>query len=512
MSEISAGLQALGTPTLIMFLVGGVILGFVVGILPGLSTSNTAAILLPFVLMVPVETGLVLIVAIYAGAQYGGAVPAILLNVPGEAGSAATALDGYPMTRQGRGAEAIGIARMASVLGLLGVGAAILLIGPLGRIALNFGPAETFLVAVIGILIVSGVVAEDPAKGVAAGLTGVLLASMGANPFTGEPRLTFGFVELYDGVPLIPAIIGLFALSEMALTARALVDGRHTLVSAATDQPKQSVRDGLVVTLRHPRAVVRSSVVGFILGVIPGVGNAVTNFVAYAAAKRASKTPEMFGKGAPEGVIASEASDNAGTGGGMIPTLALGIPGSATGAVMLAALFLQGVQPGPRFMDQQGEVAYTILFALLIANILILPLGVALARPIVAITRVPLTLLVPGVTVICIVGVYASQNSIFDVYLAVIFGALGYLMRRGGFPIVPVILGIVLGPLLENNLIRSLQLGRGELSYFADGMIAKLLLLVIALMVASTIWRMVRRPRRRTESTTDAASLDRVAS
>lgn len=496
MEPILEGLRLVVEPLLLLALFGGVVAGFIVGVLPGLSTSNTAAILLPFTLTVPVEVGLVLIVSIYAGAAYGGAIPAILLNIPGEAGSAATALDGYPMTRQGRAAEALGIARMASVIGgAIGAGAAILMIGPLADYALRFGPAEMFLVAVLGLTMVGAVVGDNPSKGLFAALLGMLIAAMAADPFTGQARFTMGFLQLYEEVPFVPALIGLFAFTEMLLLARHAGQNEQLggVSTAGVSLGLRAVADGVRTTLRQPVNVLRSSFIGLGLGIIPGIGTAISNFVAYGQARSRSKHPELFGKGSPEGVVASEACDNAVTGGAMVPMLALGIPGSATTAVLLAALYLQGIQPGPQVLRNFPAESYALLIALFVANLLILPLGVLLAGPMILITRVKIEILVPIVLVVCVVGTYAFRNSLFDVGLAFVFGLLGILMRSRGFPVVPLVLGLILGPIAEENFIRSLQLGRYRASFFVSSTISKILVLFLLLIVVGAARRAWRR-------------------
>jgi putative tricarboxylic transport membrane protein len=479
LDNITSGLDLLLQPAPLMWLVVGVSVGFVVGVLPGLSTSNTAALLLPFAITLPLENSLVLIVSIYAGAQFGGAVPAILFNVPGEAGSAVTALDGYPLAKKGQAGLAIGIARMASVLGGVISGFFVLfLLQPLGALSLKFGAREMFAIIVLGLVVASSLMGGSARKGLMVGLFGLLLAVVGVSPGTAETRFTFGELQLYDGIPFLAALIGVFAISEMLmLVGSPLMQKRQKEQAMQPGGLRKETRDaidGVKATLRQPGAVARSSGVGIILGIIPGLGAAVANFISYSFEKRRSKTPEEFGKGSHKGIIASEACDNAVASSSLIPTFTLGIPGSATMAVVLAAFYLQGIQPGPRVLQSNSAEVYAVAIALIAASILILPLGVLLAGPLASVTKVPLSFLVPTVLFMSMVGVYAIRNSIFDVGLALCFGVIGLLLRLNGYPVIPLILGIILGPLAEEYLLRSMQLADGP-SYFFGSVVVNIL-------------------------------------
>ncbi len=479
LDNITAGLGLLLQPAPLMWLVVGVSVGFVVGVLPGLSTSNTAALLLPFAITLPLENSLVLIVSIYAGAQFGGAVPAILFNVPGEAGLAVTALDGYPLAKRGQAGLAIGIARMASVLGgVIGGFFVLFLLQPLGALSLKFGAREMFAIIVLGLVVASSLMGGSARKGLLIGLLGLLLAVVGVSPGTAETRFTFGELQLYDGIPFLAALIGVFAISEMLmLVGSTLMQNRQREQAVDSGGLRKETRDaidGVKATLKEPGAVARSSGVGIILGLIPGLGAAVANFISYSFEKRRSKTPEEFGKGSHKGIIASESCDNAVASSSLIPTFTLGIPGSATMAVVLAAFYLQGIQPGPRVLQSNSAEVYAVAIALIAASILILPLGVVLAGPLASVTKVPLSFLVPTVLFMSMVGVYAIRNSIFDVGLALFFGVIGLLLRLNGYPVIPLILGIILGPLAEEYLLRSLQLADGP-GYFFGSVVVNIL-------------------------------------
>ena len=508
LDNITSGLDLLLQPAPMMWLVVGVSVGFVVGVLPGLSTSNTAALLLPFAITLPLENSLVLIVSIYAGAQFGGAVPAILFNVPGEAGSAVTALDGYPLAKKGQAGLAIGIARMASVLGGVISGLFVLfLLEPLGALSLKFGAREMFAIIVLGLVVASSLMGGSARKGVMVGLLGLLLAVVGVSPGTAETRFTFGELQLYDGVPFLAALIGVFAISEMLMLVGSDQMQKNQkeqgIKPGGLRKETRDAIDGVKATLKQPGAVGRASGVGIILGIIPGLGAAVANFISYSFEKRRSKTPEEFGKGSHKGIIASEACDNAVASSSLIPTFTLGIPGSATMAVVLAAFYLQGIQPGPRVLQTNSAEVFAVALALIVASVLILPLGVVLAGPLASVTKVPLSLLVPTVLFMSMVGVYAIRNSIFDVGLALFFGVVGLLLRLNGYPVIPLILGIILGPLAEEYLLRSLQLADGP-SYFFGSIVVNILWAILVAALAAMAFSSVRKRRNERAAVTES--------
>lgn len=492
---IVAGFEVLLRPESIMYLLLGVVVGFAVGVLPGFESGNAAALALPLSMGLAPESALIFMAAIYVSSQFAGAVPAILLNVPGTPGAAATAIDGYPMTRQGRAGEAIGIARMASAMGgMIGCAVVIVVIGPLSGVALQFQSPEVFLVTIIGLTVIGTVVGDTPRKGILSALLGLMVASMAASPQTAEPRLTFGFLDLYDEIPFIPVIIGLFAFTEMFLIA-----GRRSILGPDSDldalrQPGwlsilRDAIDGMRKTLGYPVDIVRSALIGLGIGIIPGMGVTISNFVAWGEAKRRSRRPERFGHGAEEGVIASEACDNAVTSATMVPTLTLGIPGGGTAAVMLAALYLHGVQPGPRLMETHGPEAYAVLLAMFFASLLILPIGTLLAAPMAQVVRLPPPYLVPIVLTIAVIGSFAMRTSMFDVGLALTFGVVGVLMRLSGYPVIPLVLGLILGPIIERNFLRSLALEHGSpLVFFRSGT-SLLLWTLLALIIFFSIRR-----------------------
>jgi putative tricarboxylic transport membrane protein len=511
-NDLVSGLQVLWDPAIALTVVIGVTVGFVVGALPGFGSANAAAIALPFTIGLPLEQALTLFVAVYAGSQYGGAIPAILVNVPGEPGAAATAIEGYPLAKQGKAQHAISVARMSSALGGLGGMVVVLaVIGPMAQLALKFGSREMFLVALLGLTMIVTVVRGDPRKAAVSALLGLLIAAMSANVVTGQSRLTFGFLQLQDGVPFIAALMGLFAFTQMFLIA-----GDRSLENAGAQAPPQTTAvaqvrrrsrplralqhlgreslGGMSTVFRYPVTIVRSVFIGLVFGIIPGGGAAVANFLSYGLARRRSKTPELYGKGAAEGIVAAEVADNAVAGGTLIPTMILGVPGTGTAAVMLAALVLHGVQIGPDVMRTEGVAVYATLFGLLFASLMILPLGVILATPLTLITKAKPAYLVPIIIVLSLAGTYADRNSLFDVGIALAFGVLGLVMRQTGYPVIPMIMALILGPLAEENFLRSLSLGDNSPAYFFQSTVAVILtLLIVGILVGSLVGRHRRR-------------------
>lgn len=505
-ASIGEGMAILFQPSSLAWLVGGLCLGFVVGILPGLSTSNAAALLLPFAIGLPTESSLILIVSIYAGSQFAAAIPAILMNVPGEAGSAVTALDGHAMARQGKAGLAVGVARTSTSIGGTASGIVVLLLlGPLSVLALSFNAREMLVVILIGFVVASSLMGETIRKGLMAGVLGLVLATVGASPLTGQDRFTFGELELYDGIEFIPALIGLFAISEMLyLAARSRYSGRPEKV-AYRSKIRKEISDavqGAKETVRYPGTLGQSSFIGVLIGLVPGAGTTIANFVSYSLAKRRSKNGHKFGTGHPEGVIASEASDNSVASATLVPTLTLGIPGSATMAVVLAFLHVQGIQPGPRILVTHAGEAYAAVLAMIVACLLILPLGILLASPLALITRVPFGYLVATILLISMAGAFAVRFSMFDVGLAVAFGVLGLVMRLNGYPVIPLILGLILGPLAEENLMRSLSLGDNSILYFFESTTA---ITLWALLAVSVVYLLVRSRKSPAQASSDGA-------
>ncbi|WP_158553327.1 tripartite tricarboxylate transporter permease [Peribacillus saganii] len=479
METILEALSILFTFESISFLVIGLTVGFIAGALPGFSSSNACAILLPLTIGFDLTTALIFMASIYAGAQFAGAIPAIMINTPGTMGAAATALDGYPMAQKGKAELAIGIARMASAVGgVIGAAIVLIVINPMSSFALKFGSVEMFLVALFGLTLITTIVGENVRDGLISACLGLLVAAMSADPLLGQGRFTMGFIELYDNVPFVPILIGLFGITEMYFLSKKkrLID---TDIKKIEGSSLKEVINGVVETLKYPKDIFRASILGTFIGAIPGTGTAVSNFISYGIAKKTSKNKEQFGKGAPEGIIASEACDSAVASGTLIPTLTLGIPGSSTAAIMLAAFYLHGINPGPRVMIDQAAESYAVILALGLASLLILPLGVLLATPMIQITRVKPAILVPTILLLCTIGSFALSNSMFDVFLMLVFGIMGVIMRINGYPIVPFVLAVILGPIAEANFVRAFMLSKGDFSYFFATPIALVLWAII---------------------------------
>ena len=388
------------------------------------------------------------------GSHYGGAITAILLNTPGHTPAVCTALDGYPMAQQGKGKEALHAAVISSVFGgLIGVLVLIFFTPLLARIALRFGPPEMLFVAIAGLVIAGSLTSENMADGLFAGAFGLLLGSVGADVMSGIPRLTFGVSRLRGGIPLVPLVIGLFVLSEVFAYLSAK---QHVIVNA----PLQSIslRQTLRTVLRKTKLLFSSSFMGTFIGVLPGAGGAVASFICYAEAKRKSPNPETFGKGNIEGIIATESGNNAAVGGAIVPLLALGIPGSTTTAIMYGAITIHGLIPGPRLFSETPVYAYTFLIGMLLVVFVMGVIGVAGIPLFTKMTIVPLRFVVPAIVVFSVIGAYSIRNSMFDVLLAIVFGMVGFVFKRIRIPTAPIVLGLILGPLIERNLRRSLTI------------------------------------------------------
>lgn len=473
--------QVLLTPENILLIIIGVCTGMVAGSIPGFTGTNTVAIALPFTLPMTPEIALVFLSSLYVGANYGGAIPAILINTPGTSGATATVLDAYPMSQKGQAANALGISILASVIG--GFSAAIallLLLEPIGDIAFLFTNREIFVLALFGLAAVAATLGDNLRKGLIAGFLGLTIAMMPADPTTGQRRLDFGYFALYDEVPFIPIVVGLFAISELFFLIKREAISRETDIDISS---YRGVIEGCKYVLSKPFQTGRAVVIGTLVGAMPGSGATLANFLSWAIAKTSSKFPDRFGNGNPEGVIASEASNNAVTAGALIPTLALGIPGSGTTAVMLAALLLHGVVPGPELMAEFELEAYVIMVSLLFANVILLLFAFWISKYLVRVITLPASLLVPSILVLTVIGTYAVRSQIFDIWLMVLFGAVGFVMRKNDYPLVPLLLGVILGPIAEGAFLRSMLISGGDPAVFFAGLITKILWACILLIV-----------------------------
>lgn len=455
--KMSEGLQNLFTPDTIFFLILGFILGFIVGAIPGFNDANLMSILLPFTLYISPKNAIISMSALYFAAQAAGAIPAILINIPGTPGTAATVFEGYPMSQKGKSGFALGISITASTIGsVFGATWAIILTPILGTVALMFGPAEMFMVAVFGLTVVSALTGDNMAKGLLAAVLGILISLIGADSMTAFSRGTFGILELEDGFPLVPPLLGLFGFSELLFLMRKSSVAKE----GATDSMSQEdIMEGMRECIRHKLVLLRACVAGTIIGIIPGAGATIGSFVAYGQAKQWSKSPEKYGTGFPEGLVASDSGNNAVAPAALIPLLTLGIPGSGSTTIMLVTLMLHGVDPGPRFfLNFQADV-WTILFSMLISSLLIAAVGLPVARYFKKVAFIPTQILVPIVAVLLFTGGFAWRFLPFDILLMVVFGLLGVIMKIYNYPIPALLLALILGPILEGNYLRAVRIG-----------------------------------------------------
>lgn len=442
-------------------LVFGALAGYMIGAIPGLGPSLGVALLIPFTYGLDPVVSIVGLVSLYAAAEYGGAISAVLINSPGTAAAVATAWDGYPLSKQGRAGEALNASILASGTGLF-VSTLLLALTaiPLSEFALNFGPTEYFALAVLGLSLVSGLTSGTPVKGAVAMGIGLMLATIGLDSQTGVPRFAPD-PELFEGLPLVPVLLGLYALSEVLFM---IEDG------AAKKAKSQPIKGLLAVPLssylKIKSVFLRSAVLGYAIGVIPGAGASIASFVSYAMSKRVSKHPEKFGNGSIEGVVSSEAANNAAVAGAMAPLLALGIPGSPTTAILIGALMVQGIQPGPLLFTNNPEIPYTIFAALWIGVPVMVIIGLAGARFWAKAVNIPRPAVAAIVSAICLVGAYSSHTTMFPVYVMTVFGIVGYLLRKVGVPLAPIILALVLGEMMESNFRRAMVISQGSWDIF----------------------------------------------
>lgn len=456
MLMLETALAALSVQNLLLALVG-VIAGTVVGALPGLTATMAVAVLVPFTFTMESAPALILLGAIYTGAIYGGAYSAVLLNTPGTPSAVATTFDGFPMAKQGDGDLAITLSCLASVFGgLVGALALLLLAPPLAEVALAFGPIEYFWLAMLGLTLVAALSAGDWLKGLIGACVGLMLSMIGSAVVGGDIRYTLDSPILQSGIGVVPALIGLFCIPVLI----DLVASRDEHLAITGKVSSYRLREAIQISLANKLNLTRSSVIGTVIGILPGAGGAIAALIAYSEARRASSDPDSFGKGNPAGVIASESSNNATVGGGFIPTLVLGIPGTPADAVVLGALLVQGVKTGPSLFTEQSTIVYTFMFGLIVATVLMLPVGLVLGRyAYKSIISVPKALLVPGIAVLTVIGSYAIHSNIDDVYVMLGVGVAGWVLGRFGFAAAPIVLGLILGPLAEQGFVQAWMIG-----------------------------------------------------
>jgi len=464
----------------------GCLVGTLIGVLPGIGPSAGIAILLPLTTMIPPTSGIIMMAAIYYGAMYGGSTTAIVVNIPGEASSVPTCIDGYEMAKQGRAGAALGISAISSfVAGTLGLVGLTFFAPLLANVALAFGPPEYFALMFMGLSLVISLSGRALLKGLIAMSLGLLASLIGQNPLTGAVRLTFGWVDLMAGVSFISVIIGLFAISEVMIN-----------VEAAATLIYETKIKGWMPTWKEIRqcfgAMLRSTGIGFFLGLLPGCAPAVTTFIAYDVEKRFSKTPERFGKGAIEGVAAPEGANNATTSGGFVPLFAFGLPTGPALAVLLGGLMMYGLQPGPMLFQQNPKFVWAVIASMYIGNVILLVLNLPLVGFWARIALIPFPILGPIIILCCVIGAYSIRFLMFDVWITLVFGVIGYLMRKLSFPIAPMVLATVLAPMLETSLQQSLLISLGSPFIFFTRPIAAFFMALAFLSILRGIWIQVR--------------------
>lgn len=463
---VSALLMVLSIKGLLHLVLGGIV-GLIIGILPGLGPVFGVALFLPFTFWMPPEFGLLFLGSLYVCCVYGGSITAVLLGIPGTPGSITTVFDGYELSKMGKAGVALGLSVTSSMLGgIIGVMALALFAPLLAEFALKFAPADYCALAFFGLSMVAVAAKGDTLKGLMLGVLGVLISTIGADLFTGGFRFTFGIEYLEGGIPFIPIAIGLFALSQAFILAEE--GGQISKPGKITG----GVREGIVLVFKSWATVLKNAVLGCILGVIPGVGINITNFMAYLFQKRSSRDPDSFGKGNPLGVVAPETANNACVSAELIPAFALGIPGGATAAIFLAAINVYGLKPGYAFFSDAGPVAYTLIIGLFLAQFLFFLIGIFGANYFAKVTIVPAAILVPIILALSLIGGVADRSLFIDVVIVLIFGVFGYICHKNGYPIACLILGLVLGPLVEDNFTRSLQMSHGSFSIFVSSPIS----------------------------------------
>jgi len=486
LSNLQLGFSIAFTPFNLMMAVAGVTVGILIGALPGVGPPSGVAMLLPLTFGMDPTSGIIMLAALYAGTMYGGTITAVLINTPGESASVVTCLDGYQMALQGRAGAALGIAAIGSfIAGTVGVVLLMLVSPALAKWALSFGPPETFALMLLGLTTCTMLAGDDPLKGYISMVLGLMLAMVGYDIISGDARYGFGIPEMMDGVDFLPVAIGLFGLGEVL----------HGAEQAGKAQPAtgrlrlRDVLPGMADWARCKWAIVRGTAMGFAVGVLPGAGPTVASFLAYTVEKRVAKEPEKFGKGEIKGVAGPESANNAAATGAMVPMLTLGIPGSATTAIMLGGLMMWGLRPGPMLFEKNPQFVWGLIASQYIANILLLILSTLFIPLFVRAVRIPYSILMPLIVVFCITGAYSLKNNVWDVGQMLVFGVIGYLMKKLGYSPAALVLALVLGPLAERALRQSLIISDAGVGIFFTRPISGVLMVLALLAVAVPVVR-----------------------
>lgn len=489
LSGMAQGLFSLTDPKILLLIFAGTIFGVIIGALPGLTSTMGVALLVPVTFGMSPEMGLALLGAIYCSSTYSGAISAILINIPGTPANCCTILDGYPMTLRGESGRAIALATAASAFGgFVSIFALLFLAPPLAEFALKFGAQDYFLLAIFGVSVIASLSETNMLKGLWAGVIGLFLSIIGMHPLTGDVRFTAGIAELYSGLPIVIALIGLYSIPEVISS-----------ISGSDDSKKQvnAVGSGVISQMmelfEHKILIIRATIIGIIVGIVPGAGSSIASFVAYDDAKRSSKTPEVFGTGSAEGIIASETSNNAVVGGSLIPALTLGIPGNSVSAVLLGGLMVHGLKPGPTLFIENSAIVYSFIMSLFVSNLVFIPVGLFVARYGIKLIETPASILGPLVIGLAVIGSYAINMSIVEIGLMLVIGLIGFLMKEFDVPREPMVLGLVLGSMAEGELARAFSLVHGSVSMLIKNMFTSPLSLIIIALTVMSLWQGVRK-------------------
>jgi putative tricarboxylic transport membrane protein len=491
-SNLIEGFRITLVPINFIFCFVGVLIGTLIGVLPGIGPTGTVALLLPITFYASPVSAIILLAGIYYGAMYGGSTTSILVNIPGEAASVVTCLDGYQMAQKGRAGAALGIAAFGSfIAGTIGLFGLTVLAAPLATIALKIGPPEYFALMCLGLVVLIFMARGSMVKSLIMAVFGLGLSYIGIDVITGKPRFAFGVPELWDGIGLIPLAMGLFGISEVLLNVGQMMK-RVVL--------ETRVR-GLLPNRQDWRnstpAILRGSLAGFLLGVLPGAGAVIASFVSYTIEKRVSKYPEKFGTGVIQGVAGPEAANNAAASGAFIPLFSLGIPSNSVIAILLGALILHGIRPGPSLIQDHPDIFWGTIASMYVGNALLLVLNLPLIGLWVRILRIPYPVLFPLILLFCVIGTFGPSNNLFDVFLLILFGIMGYFFRRLEYDIAPLILAFVLGPMMELNLRQSLIISNGSFAIFFQRPISAACLLAVIALFIPDLWRFLGRSAKR---------------
>ena len=495
MDIILQALDSVFTVWNLILMAVAIFLGIIGGALPGFSATMAVALMVPFTFTMDTIPGLVTIGALYASTIFGGAFSAILLKTPGTPSSIATCFDGYPMTCNGRGEEALYTASIASSFGgVIGTIILILFALPLSRVSLSFGPPEFFWLAVFGLTIIASLSSGSMLKGFTGGFIGIMISMIGMAPIGGDIRFNMGMVSLQGGVELVSVLIGFFCIPEVFRMAT--TPNQKQLIAGEVHGSTKALKDAWHNVIRHMGNTVRSSILGAVIGILPGAGGNISNIVAYNEAKRAAKDPETFGTGNPQGVVATESANNATVEGALVPLLTMGIPGSPPAAIIFGALLMQGIQPGPELFSKNGDITYAFMTSFFVCNILMAVLGILAGKYIFKlVSRIPARCLIPGILLLTVMGSYAIRNNGMDVILMFVSGLLGYYLKELEFDAGPIVLGLILGPIAERGFVQGLMMG-GAVSTDYPWLIffmRPICLVLIVLCLLSICWPIIRK-------------------